>query len=248
MTISIGTSGWSYPGWEEKLYGQKLSSLEQLKFYAAKFNSVEINYSFYHIPKAETFKKWNAATPNNFTFSVKLNRQFTHDAQLVLTDELCGKLKVFLYNAGELGKKFSVLLIQTPKSMPYNLARLRTFLEILSKFLAKGPHIPHLAFEFRNEGWFNEEVYDLLKSYGSSLVISQSARYPEKHIVLSNLIYIRFHGPEKMFDSNYSHEQLGAWKNFIDTHPEVTNAYLYFNNTMRGQAIDNALYLQELSS
>ena len=220
--------------------------MEQLKFYAGKFNTVEINYTFYHIPKTETFKKWEQTVPPDFLFSIKLNRQFTHNGTLDLNNELLLKLNKFLQNASQLDKKFAVLLVQTPKSLEFNIDSLENFLKTISLMLQGLKFPPRLAFEFRNEQWFNQETYSLLKKYNAALVISQSPNFPEMLEVVSNLIYIRFHGPDKIFDSSYSNEQLKGWKAFIDQHIEVKEIYIYFNNTMRGQALDNARYFQKL--
>jgi len=236
----IGLSGWSYPGWEEKFYHQKLNGLEQLRFYGTQFNTVEINYSFYHIPKAQTFTAWASVVPKDFRFSVKLHRMFTHDNYLILTDDLPIKLKTFLDHAGAMGEKFAALLVQTPKSLPYDLERLRLFLQQLSKVTKALLYTPRVVFEFRNEQWLQQTTYDVLEEFKAGLVISQSSRYPIAKEATSNILYFRFHGPEKMFDSSYTETQLSEHKKFIDGHTSVKDFFAYFNNTMHGQAIDDA--------
>jgi uncharacterized protein YecE (DUF72 family) len=241
--IYIGTSGWSYPAFTEKLYKQKMSSLDQLTVYSSVFNSVEINYSFYHVPKSQSFKNWFSTTPERFVFSVKLNRLFTHESKLRLAGDTAETLGKFLQNAGELQHKFKILLVQIPPTLQSDPALLKDFLEAISGISKNMRFVPSMAFEFRHQTWFNEKTYSLLRTYQASLVISQSSVHPERHLVLSNLLYLRLHGPEKLFDSSYSAEQLKFWADFIKVRPDA-QSYIYFNNTMRGQAVQNALDLE----
>ena len=243
----LGTSGWSYPAFTEKLYKEKMSGIDQLTCYAKTFNSVEINYSFYHIPKAQTFRNWFVATPEDFGFAIKLHRQFTHENKLLLTTTSKEQLRIFLQNAGELKDKFKVLLIQTPPGLIADISVLKIFLKHLTGLTKTLPHIPHVAFEFRNESWFSQEIYELLEKHKAAVVISQSATHPEKHLVLSGIIYLRLHGPEKMFDSSYTPAMLHTWHTFLDQHPQAV-CYIYFNNTMNGRSIQDALYLQNLEN
>lgn len=245
--ILIGTSGWNYKDWIGKFYPKGLKSYEDLKFFSRYYRTVENNSSFYHISKAVTFKKWYTSTPENFVFSMKLNRLFTHDNKLVLNDELIEKLKELLSNTQELKEKFGALLIQTPPSLRYDLTMLRSFLDTFTGLIKELKYQPDLAIEFRNKYWFTEELYELLREYKVAWTIGQSSRYPGARIITGEVMYIRFHGPTKLFASLYTNEEMEDWWKFIQSAKGVKKVYIYFNNDFFGYAIDNSRYLQKLS-
>ena len=248
--LYVGTSGWSY-GWEA-FYPADLPSREYLSYYSQQFRTVEVNYSFYHLPRPSTYENWAARTPRDFTFAVKLSKFITHVKRLSGVDQ---ELEKFLANATALGPKLGPILIQLPPSLSYDPARLSEFLTAMKAVSATiGMERPlRLATEFRHRSWFDtqgmQEVLPMLTSHGAAFVLAHSNRfpYPEEEPVTSDFMYLRFHGPERMFASQYGRERLMRWvpslKRWVERGLDV---YVYFNNDMSGYAIADARETLEL--
>jgi len=239
-----GTSGWTYPHWRGLFYPESLPSRDYLGYYSSRFETTEINYSFYHLPKAETFRKWSAATPAGFRFAVKVNRAITHNQRLRQADEIWRK---FIQSALELGPKLGPLLLQFPPSFRSDAGLLGEFLN-RSREAAPGKEIM-LAFEFRHASWFSEPVAEMLRSAGAAMVIADSSRYPmAPPAPTASFVYLRFHGPEALFASSYSDQQLRVWaeriRGWLDGGLDV---YAYFNNDAGGCAIRNLRRLLEFT-
>lgn len=239
--IFIGTSGWIYSHWEGIFYPGKLSSNDKLVFYSKHFNTAEINYSFYHLPRKTTFQNWYRITPKDFIFSVKASRFITHIKRLNGVEE---PLKNFIENAKELKEKLGPILFQFPfsfKAGKKEIERFKKFLDLLKKFKFL------FAFEFRHESWFIEKIYNLLKKYNFALVIADSSRYPKAEISTANFVYFRFHGPTSLFSSKYSKEQLKNFAQLIRKFlKQEKDIFCYFNNDFSGYAIENAKELIRL--
>lgn len=248
MRILIGTSGWSYRHWIGSFYPTPLKSYRDLEFYSQYFNTVENNSSFYRISTAATYRKWFAATPDNFTFSLKLNRLFTHVQKLQLNSDAISSLAAHLTNLQLLEHKLGALLIQTPPSLRFDIVALREFLATMRELISPLKFKPDLAIEFRNKYWFRDNVYQMLSENGIAWAIGQSSRYPYEHIVTSEVAYIRFHGPRELFASPYSESELEAWWKFLSNESKIRKAYIYFNNDFGGHAIVNAKSMQRLAS
>lgn len=253
--IFVGTSGWTYYHWKGVFYPPHLSSSDYLKFYSQHFNTVEINYSFYHLPKASTFQNWYQQTPKGFVFSVKVPRTITHIRRLQNVEET---LFQFLENAQVLKEKLGPVLFQFPPSFKVdkdNLKKFKTFLKLLSSHLLSTTRYSpstdryplKFAFEFRHPSWIDEGIFNLLKKYNFAWVVSDSSRYPKKEAVTANFIYIRMHGPKSLFSSKYSSKEIKELaqkiKNWSKTTEEI---YVYFNNDFYGYALENAKTLINL--
>jgi len=236
--IYIGTSGWIYSDWEKIFYSPNLSSLEKLKYYSKHFSTVEINYSFYHSPKINTFENWGKAVPENFLFAVKVNRFITHIKRLKGI-ELAWKN--FLGNAMALKEKLGPLLFQFPPSFhadSENLERVKGFLQYQAELKVRNVR---LAFEFRHKTWCNEETYSLLKRYNVAWVIADSSRYPKAVAVTADFIYLRMHGPKELFSSKYAEHEMKTLANKIkEWLSQQHDIYVYFNNDFHGFAVENA--------
>jgi len=239
-----GTSGWTYPHWRRLFYPESLPSKDYLGYYSSRFRTTEINYSFYHLPKPETFCKWAAATPVNFRFAVKVNRTITHKQRLRDAGQIWSK---FVQSALDLGPKLGPLLLQFPPSFRAEAGLLSDFLSH-SREAASGKEIM-MAFEFRHASWFSEQVADLLAAAGAAMVIADSSRYPMAPLApTASFVYLRFHGPEALFASSYSDQQLRVWaERIMGWLKSGLDVYAYFNNDAGGCAIRNLRRLLEFT-
>ena len=164
-TILAGASGYSFKEWCGTFYPQKMKPEEMLPFYSARLPTVEINNTFYRMPRTPMLENWAAITPPDFRFAIKASRRITHMARLKA--ESVGDSVEFLYKALEaLGAKRGPVLFQLPPNMKKDLARLQAFLPML-------PANHRAAFEFRNETWFDDDVYEALRAVGASLCFSE---------------------------------------------------------------------------
>ncbi|HEX3274566.1 MAG TPA: DUF72 domain-containing protein [Gemmatimonadales bacterium] len=160
MQLSVGTSGWSYKEWKGSFYPAELSSNGMLAYYAARLPAVEINNSFYRIPKEGVLLDWAARVPAGFRFVLKASRRITHIGRLADED---GSLDYFLRTANVLGEKLGPTLFQCPPSFRKDLPRLQAF-------LGRVPRTWRAALEFRHASWFVDEVYDVLREHDVALV------------------------------------------------------------------------------
>lgn len=243
--IYIGTSGWSYDSWVEKFYPKEISKKKWLSYYSQYFNTVEINSSFYHLPKPETFKNWFENTPVGFKFSVKVSKYITHTKKLLDCKEPLGNL---FEAASWLKEKLKIFLFQLPPNLKKDYPRIKNFFDLLFELKKYNEFSKYkCVFEFRNESWFCNEIYDLLNEYGVGCVISNSRVFPAHNIITGKFCYIRMHGSTSLYSSKYSDDELRevaemSVKNINDNVP----TYIYFNNDMYGYAIENAISLKEM--
>lgn len=241
----IGTSGWTYPHWRGLFYPPELKSSAYLEYYSQQFRTTELNYSFYHAPRPETYRKWAQQTPDDFVFAVKVHRSITHLERLRCVD---AAWKSFLESASVLGPKLGPFLLQFPPSF-------RSDRSLLAEFLERSCGFGHerslrLAFEFRHASWFDAGVEAMLRRFGAALVVAHSSRYPQAPMVATaEFVYLRFHGPGALFASSYSEDDLRVWADRIRQWlAEGLDVYAYFNNDAGGCAIANAKTLNALVS
>jgi uncharacterized protein YecE (DUF72 family) len=241
--LFVGTSGWNYPDWKGRFYPDGLQSKKYLSFYATQFRTTEVNYSFYHLPKPATFQNWAGQVHEGFVFAVKANRYITHLKRL---KDVVETWQIFLENASGLGDHLGPILLQLPPSCKADLEVLEEFLRSSRRF-AIGRKVK-LAFEFRHQTWFADSVFDVLKEYGASLVIAHSRRFAQPPpLATASFVYLRFHGPEDLFASAYSLQDLSAWAAQIRSWLSARLAvYAYFNNDWHGYAVENARTLLKL--
>lgn len=177
--IYAGTSGWAYPTWKPAFYPDKTPAKRFLEFYSRQLSSVEVNYTFRAFPTATMLEGWMAATPDFFRFSFKAPQRITHIKRLANCEsDLAYFISVLevVRQAGKLG----LLLFQLPPNFKADAARLSSF---LSAPALNGPGAPRIAFEFRHESWFSEEIYAILRSHNVALCIAESDELasPEVH-------------------------------------------------------------------
>lgn len=236
--IHIGTSGYSYKHWVGRYYPTELKPSEWLGHYLRDFDTVELNNTFYTLPKEETFDAWRRNTPAGFVFSVKGSRFLTH--MIKLKDAERGLVN-FLPRAERLRKKLGPILWQLPPRWNVNVARLDEFLRLL-------PKQHRYTFELRNETWMIEPVYELLRRYNAAYCIYELAGYHSPLEITADWTYIRLHGPTRFkYQGSYSDEQLAEWAGRIRSWSRSMKAiYVYFDNDDSAYAVDNALTLKRL--
>lgn len=164
MRIRVGTSGWSYKEWKGHFYPEKLAAKDMLKFYGQQFDTVEVNNTFYRMPKAETIQAWSADVPDGFAFVIKASKRITHDKRL---NDVADSVDYLLKNASVLGPKLGPFLVQLPPNMKKDVARLRDFLALL-------PAGTRAALEFRHVSWFDDEVYAALRERGAAWCVADT--------------------------------------------------------------------------
>jgi uncharacterized protein YecE (DUF72 family) len=245
--LYIGTSGWHYNDWLGLFYPPEVTGYNELTYHAKHFNTVENNSSFYRIASAGTYKTWDSKTPEGYKFSIKLNKIITHTHRLEVNDEVRERVQFVMESTQVLGDKLGAVLIQLPASFTFDLPKLEKFLDYFTDAVRAYDTHFDIAIEFRNKYWFVPETYELLRHYNVGLVAGQSSRWPGVREVTADIAYIRMHGPEKLFASSYSDEQLRDWANYIKSMPpKVKRVYVYFNNDFHGYALKNAQRMAEL--
>ena len=162
MPLYIGTSGWQYRHWLGRFYPRKPRLEDDLAFYAARFQTVELNGTFYRLPEAETFADWAARVPGDFIFAVKASRYLTHIKRLNDPEEPVQRL---MTRAARLGAKLGPVLVQLPPNMKRDVGRLQRALDAF-------PRDVRIAVEFRHDSWYVDEVRDLLARSGAALCLA----------------------------------------------------------------------------
>jgi uncharacterized protein YecE (DUF72 family) len=236
--IRIGTSGWHYKHWCGNFYPERMPAAKMLAWYYARFDTVEINNSFYMLPKIETLAGWRDATPANFEFAIKASRFLTHNKKL---KEPQNALDNFLPRAEALGAKLGPILFQLPPAWRLNLER-------LEEFLAALPRYHRYTFEFREPTWLNDRVYDVLRRYNAAFCIYELAGFHSPIEVTADWTYTRLHGPTpNKYQGSYPDATLRAWAKRIEEWSRtLKSVYVYFDNDQAGYAAENALRLREL--
>lgn len=204
MSISpvyLGTSSWTGAGWETAFYPPGSKAADYLPFYATKFNSVEIDSTFYRIPTAKTVQQWRDRTPEGFIFAAKLPQVITHEKVLVGSED---DLKAFVEVMNILGPKLGPLLIQLPYFNKQKFDGLDSFLKVVEPFLGWLPKGHRWALEIRNKQWLCEKFFSVLKNYGVAFTLIDQAWMPRPSEVFrcgdpitADFIYTRWLGDRK---------------------------------------------------
>ena len=200
MTLYVGTSGFSYKEWKGSFYPEDISASEMLSYYAARLPAVELNNTYYRLPQRSTVESWRAQVPENFQFSLKAPRSITLYRRL---KDAGAQTKQMLETASVLEDRLGTVLFRLPENMKKDVACLQNFLEQLPA------DIP-AAFDFRHPTWFDDEIFDLLRSHNRVLVISDTDELPAKHIdKTADWGYVRLRRVR------YSKAELTAWSKRI---------------------------------
>jgi len=233
----IGTSGWSYRHWRGPFYPEGLPAKRQLDFYAERFDTVEVNGTFYRLIARETLAAWREQTAPEFVFACKGSRFLTHMKRL--TD--CGQgLERYFERVTALEHKLGPIVFQLPAHFRPNPERLAEFLDCL-------PNRQRYAFEFRDPAWFTAEILDLLRASNAALCLYEFAGREAPLEVTADFVYIRLHGPEGPYQGFYGEPALAAWAERLEGwRQQGRDVYCYFDNDDRGFAPQNALRLKQL--
>ena len=236
--IYIGTSGYSYKQWAGRYYPKELKPSQWLAHYLRDFDTVELNNTFYTLPKEETFDAWRKNTPPDFLFAVKGSRFITH--MIKLKDPQRGLVN-FMPRAQRLRSKLGPILWQLPPRWNVNVERLEEFLALL-------PRRHRYTFELRTESWMIEPVYDVLRRYNAAFCIYELAGYMSPMEITADWTYVRLHGPTPFkYQGSYSDEQLAEWAARIRKWSRKMKAiYVYFDNDDSAYAVENALTLKRM--
>lgn len=237
--IRIGTSGWMYDHWKGPFYPQDIASRDMLPYYAQAFDSVEVNNTFYQLPSEDQVAGWKAISPQGFLFVIKANRYITHMKNLLEPEEPVGTM---MARIEILKQKLGPILFQLPPRWNANADRLAHFLDVL-------PRGPRFAFEFRDESWYGDEIYRLLEDAGAALCIHDHRDAPSPERLTAGFTYLRFHGPTGTYEGKYGEKQLRPWAEKVQAwQQEGKDVYAYFNNDMKGYAVENARQLRHYVS
>jgi uncharacterized protein YecE (DUF72 family) len=229
--IWIGTSGWHYKHWRYNFYPENLKPKDYMNHYLNYFSTVEINNSFYRLPSYETFVNWRNSVPDDFIFSVKSSRFITHMKKLKDPIE---HFNNFIQNVDGLEEKLGPILFQLPPGWYFNKIRLQEFIQIL-------PTSYRYTFEFRNQSWYNKEVYELLQSRNIAFCIYELEFHTSPLEVTADFVYIRLHGPGYKYQGSYSDEALHGWaNNCLNWRNQGKDVYIYFDNDQDAFAAHNA--------
>ena len=228
--IRIGISGWQYDGWRGAFYPEKLSQKKELEFASKRFNSIELNGSFYSLQKPPSFKKWSEETPDNFVFSIKAPRFITHIRQL----RECEAPVANFCAQGilRLGKKLGPVFWQVPPSFKFEAEVLDSFFKLLPRShkeaatvganhdrwmngrtwleVEQDAPLRH-AIEVRNKSFANEEFIEVLRRHQVALVVADTPVWPRLFDITADFMYCRLHGSEKIYESGYTPEAIDEW-------------------------------------
>jgi uncharacterized protein YecE (DUF72 family) len=234
----VGTSGWSYKHWRGPFYPSDMGKgADQLRFYVERFDTVEVNGTFYRLIEVETFRRWREATPAGFVFACKGSRYLTHMKRLKEAGQGVGH---FFERVEALQDKLGPIVFQLPGRFKPDRDRLVAFIDAL-------PSRRRYAFEFRDPAWFQPEILEMLTAHNVALCLYEFAGQEAPLVVTADFVYIRLHGPDGPYQGSYSDQALQTWAERIAAWTKKgLDVYCYFDNDDRGFAPENALQLQKL--
>ena len=235
--VHIGTSGWHYKHWKGPFYPADLPSTKWLRHYVERFDTVEINNSFYRLPAVSALELWCQQTPANFCFAIKASRYITHNRKLKDPRNAVDK---FLVVIDKLERRLGPILFQLPPSWKVNAER-------LDQFLCGLPAGHRYVFEFRNPTWNTSEIYGILRSHNAGYCIYELAGFQSPLELTADFTYIRLHGPGNKYQGDYSESSLQGWADRIEKwRNELKHIFVYFDNDQAGFAAKNALELKAM--
>ena len=230
MPVWIGTSGYNYPEWKGSFYPETLPAAKMLPYYAERFPTVEINYTFYRAPNEKILAGWNSATPERYKLTLKAPKRITHDSRL----RDCGdRVRQFLETSASLGPKLGALLFQLPPNFKKDLTVFDAFLETF-------PPRVCAAFEFRHPSWLDEEVYGRLRARNLALCVADSEKLSTPVEITADYAYFRLR------DEGYLADDIARW---AETIAERTSAcrdvFVYFKHEEEGKGPEFARMLMD---
>jgi uncharacterized protein YecE (DUF72 family) len=230
--ICIGTSGWTYDGWRGHFYPRDAPKRSWLSYYSTKFNTTEINGSFYRTPTFDAVRNWRESTPRKFTFAWKASKFITHWKRLSAKCE--NSIALMETRLEVLGSKGCLVLFQLPPNFSADQARLGAFIQML-------PNTRRYAFEFRHRSWYHDEIMQLLQSRNAALCISDHEDAPSPWEATAKHVYVRGHGPGGRYRGSYSGKTLARWAAAIDGWKgQGREVFVYFDNDQKAAAPKDA--------
>jgi uncharacterized protein YecE (DUF72 family) len=232
--IRIGVSGWSYKSWSESFFPEDLPQKRQLEYVTRRFNTVEINGTFYSLQAPDTYARWYETAPADFLYGVKGSRFITHNKKLGNT--YAPLANFFAQGVLRLKEKLGPILWQLPSSLRFREERVKEFLELLPRDTVEAARLAQdhdqrlkkgvwtkpgrkrrlrHALEPRNESFFQPELVRLLRDHGVGLVVSDAADWPLVEELTAGFVYVRLHGASKTYSSRYTDPELDAWADRI---------------------------------
>jgi uncharacterized protein YecE (DUF72 family) len=239
MSVYVGTSGWSYDHWQGVLYPPGTPARDRLGIFVRRFDTVEVNSSFYHWPRPTTFAGWRQRLPAGFQFSVKAPRGLTHARKLDAPEEWLQRIAAGLH---ELGDRRGVLLVQLGPAHARDDACLEYFLERVPAWI-------RTTVEFRHPSWHDDTIFEMLERHRAAYCIMSGARLPCVLRATAPFVYLRLHGPDSdhLYAGSYSRDSLGWWADRIrEWNTQGRDVYAYFNNDGEGNAVRDADTLRQL--
>lgn len=263
----IGISGYDYKAWRGRFYPDDLPARRWLEFASRRFNSIELNGTFYSLKSPAVFQRWVREVPDDdFVFAIKGGRFITHNLKLRNAEHAMGNF--FASGVLALGAKTGPFLWQLPATYGFDRARMDTFMRALPRssgdgertarqhdhrlradpLLTAAADVPYRhAFEVRHESYFCDEFYDLLREHDCAFVVADTAgKFPYAEVVTSDFVYVRLHGSRQLYVSGYTDDELDAWaKKIVQWRRTGRDVYVYFDNDAKVHAPFDAARLAE---
>jgi uncharacterized protein YecE (DUF72 family) len=214
VKLLAGTSGYAFKEWKGAFYPKELKDDGMLGFYASKFPAVEINNTFYRLPKENVLRDWADQVPETFSFALKASQRITHYARL--KEESAALIDYLLKNTSVLGDRLGPILFQLPPNLKKDSNRFRGFLGLL-------PSDRRYVFEFRHESWFDEEIYDAMRERDIAMCISEQGDFKTPVVCTASWGYLRLH------KLDYDAAALGEWANCV-AGQTWKEAYVFFKH------------------
>jgi uncharacterized protein YecE (DUF72 family) len=214
MNLLAGTSGYAFKEWKGPFYPEKMKDAEMLGFYAGKFPTVEINNTFYRLPKENVLLEWAAQVPDHFRFAIKASQRITHHARL--KEESFDTVDFLLKNTAALGARLGPILFQLPPNLKKDLDRLRAFISRL-------PKDRRYTVEFRHESWFEDDVFSTLREHNVAFCVSEQPDFKTPVVSTADWGYLRLHRLD------YDDPMLLEWSKQVKSHA-WSDAYVFFKH------------------
>ncbi len=235
--IHIGCSGWNYRHWRGSFYPPALTVAQWFGHYAQRFDTVEVNNTFYRLPDEDVFVAWEQQAPAGFVYAIKASRYLTHMKKLKDPAEPIDRI---LGRARRLGDHLGPVLYQLPPGWKCDPARLQTFLKLLPTTMS---HV----LELREPSWYNDEVLALLREHNVALCAHDMPGAAADLLPPGKTAYLRFHGPTGDYSGAYSDRALASWaEQLAEQHRQGRDIHAYFNNDIGAHAPRDALRLRTM--
>ncbi|MGE0491353.1 MAG: DUF72 domain-containing protein [Vulcanimicrobiota bacterium] len=232
--LAVGTSGFDYDHWQGRFYPADLTRSRRLNYYSRHFDTLEVNRTFYGLPKRETVQDWAKQVESDYVFALKFSRYGSHLKHLLDPEQTVGN---FLERVEVLGSRMGPILVQLPPHWKADHERLDQFLT------QAGPRAKRWAVEIRDPSWLCEDVFDVLQEHKAALVIHDMLEgHPWR--LTTDWTYLRYHGNH--YQGSYTHQKLTADAGRLaDLLEQGVDVYAYFNNDDQAHAVENARQLRD---